>query len=949
MNYKMIFTFMLSLIIILSIAHAQKEIERHVHNIPVDQKHVRSLVIDANKIKTILYNTGSISNPGVQGNVLDFVWNGLGYAYEIGFLAGAKVPSALLASDSIRFIVDGFGSSSRSTADGDFAPDGITKWGWLPSARHQNPAATGIANNQDPASWPSSWSSWNGKYGSAIADMELLYEMNDSTDAEFPYYPFPLDTMRRGLGLSVTARYYQFAHPNLEDVLFSFFEVQNVSSKPLTKMVAGIMGDPHIGGPNNFADDAQNFNAQYQMIYSWDPDNLSDIPILPPGYFGITMVATPAHKGVTSYGALPFGGTFRPKNDSLVYDRLSEGSKHNELFYATDPNNLGDYILMLGSGFYSLAPGQKEEIGIAYLLAQDLAGLIDRAVVVEQENRFRFGAPGNPIALTSPLPGQKVQTNSIEIHWTDASMNNDTTIDLYYSNSPDDRWIPIGKNVPNTGTYQWDLTTLPEGVFYKIHMIKDLNGMISYDSTGGYFTINKPGDTAPQLGLLKPKNIRVIANTIPVQWLAGDADEDPVTIKIRYSDNNGFTYTLLDEVPNSGMYMFNTKLVPNTPFGKLQLEAVANGKSAVVESQSFRIGNFFTAVTDTASLKHRSGTGTGDIFPGIVDSAAVTGHSYRVTFDSLSGSLRYSLKDITTGEMKLQNELMTVNNGTGTLVDGMRIWFHNHTTRPDSGRSAFLLPPINVTRTVLPNFSSFQRKPLPVDLVFQFGSMDTNSSGNYAAPLDSFLSTSGSVFVKTPFTIVNMTDTTRLNVRIVEKASNIYTKRKTGRWDFLEDILLFNPALTNTLHADVIFSKTNELLPAKFSGGETFYLYTNKSFSKSDVFEFTADIQYGKPTSVTPDGTLPTEFVLEQNYPNPFNPETIIRFTLARRGRTSLTIYDAIGREIKRLMDEEMTEGMYSVEWDGKNQFGQPAASGVYFYRLQSGSFASTKKMVLMR
>src|SRR5450759_2829585 len=53
---------------------------------------IKSLVIQGNKIKTIIYNTGSISNPLVGGNVLDLVWNGLGYGYEFGPLVAAKVP-----------------------------------------------------------------------------------------------------------------------------------------------------------------------------------------------------------------------------------------------------------------------------------------------------------------------------------------------------------------------------------------------------------------------------------------------------------------------------------------------------------------------------------------------------------------------------------------------------------------------------------------------------------------------------------------------------------------------------------------------------------------------------------------------------------------------------------------------------------------------------------------
>ncbi|HAP34415.1 MAG TPA: Coagulation factor protein, partial [Bacteroidetes bacterium] len=87
----------------------------------------------------------------------------------------------------------------------------------------------------------------------------------------------------------------------------------------------------------------------------------------------------------------------------------------------------------------------------------------------------------------------------------------------------------------------------------------------------------------------------------------------------------------------------------------------------------------------------------------------------------------------------------------------------------------------------------------------------------------------------------------------------------------------------------------------------------------------------------------------EQNFPNPFNPETNIQFSIAQKGITRLKIFDAIGREVQTLIDEELGEGVYLKVWNGKNGSDQTVASGVYFYRLLPGSFTQTKKMILMR
>jgi len=90
-------------------------------------------------------------------------------------------------------------------------------------------------------------------------------------------------------------------------------------------------------------------------------------------------------------------------------------------------------------------------------------------------------------------------------------------------------------------------------------------------------------------------------------------------------------------------------------------------------------------------------------------------------------------------------------------------------------------------------------------------------------------------------------------------------------------------------------------------------------------------------------------FGLEQNTPNPFNPTTTIRYSLAKRTRVSLAIYDVAGRRVRRLVDGEQAASIYVAEWDGTNDRGQRVASGVYFYRLVAGSFRDTKKMVLLK
>jgi hypothetical protein len=94
---------------------------------------------------------------------------------------------------------------------------------------------------------------------------------------------------------------------------------------------------------------------------------------------------------------------------------------------------------------------------------------------------------------------------------------------------------------------------------------------------------------------------------------------------------------------------------------------------------------------------------------------------------------------------------------------------------------------------------------------------------------------------------------------------------------------------------------------------------------------------------------MPTGFILLQNYPNPFNPVTTISFTLPSAGQARLEVYDILGRHVKTLADQKFEAGEHSVVWDGTDQTGNDASSGVYFYRLLTDGRQATQKMLLLR
>ena len=94
--------------------------------------------------------------------------------------------------------------------------------------------------------------------------------------------------------------------------------------------------------------------------------------------------------------------------------------------------------------------------------------------------------------------------------------------------------------------------------------------------------------------------------------------------------------------------------------------------------------------------------------------------------------------------------------------------------------------------------------------------------------------------------------------------------------------------------------------------------------------------------------------MLLPNYPNPFNPETWIPYQLAAPTEVTLTIYTVDGQRVRQLVIGHQPAGIYrskhrAAYWDGKNEHGEPVASGIYFYTLTAGEFSATQKMLIRK
>jgi len=118
---------------------------------------------------------------------------------------------------------------------------------------------------------------------------------------------------------------------------------------------------------------------------------------------------------------------------------------------------------------------------------------------------------------------------------------------------------------------------------------------------------------------------------------------------------------------------------------------------------------------------------------------------------------------------------------------------------------------------------------------------------------------------------------------------------------------------------------------------------TGAGLSDSTVWNFTI-------TGIADVPQLPTDFYLGQNYPNPFNPTTQISYSLPKEATVTFEIYNMLGVKIRTLMaGVSKSAGQYTITWDGKDNSGVSMPSGIYLYRIEAGSFVSSKKMTLLK
>ena len=123
---------------------------------------------------------------------------------------------------------------------------------------------------------------------------------------------------------------------------------------------------------------------------------------------------------------------------------------------------------------------------------------------------------------------------------------------------------------------------------------------------------------------------------------------------------------------------------------------------------------------------------------------------------------------------------------------------------------------------------------------------------------------------------------------------------------------------------------------------------TSLAASIGTIF-FVDDLSLTGTATGVEDNSRVLSYKIEQNYPNPFNPSTTIRYSIPEADNVTINIFDITGKLITTLMNQTQNAGTYEVTWDGKNNKGVPAVSGIYLYKIKAGNFTKISKMILLK
>jgi len=286
-------------------------------NLHGEFKEHRDGVHSGNMVRTSFYNDGFVGRVTQDPDDIGGEWpinSGHTYVGDACVLVGAEVVDR--DGNLVHIVSTPIGphlNEPGGARHGQLSPEGDW-YTFLPLPGFASPDTNKVAMSHWRWSWPSFWpdkmddkidtgwpGSWDGYFGKNKfnADQESYFVMDDYNNREYAFYPDTTDTLRRGLGMRVTARGFQWSNALVEDDIFWLYDITNVGTTTYDKMLFGMMIGNMMGNTmsisGDYNDDCGAYDLEEDLAYSWDNDDIGAGNWTPVGYLGYAFLESPGN------------------------------------------------------------------------------------------------------------------------------------------------------------------------------------------------------------------------------------------------------------------------------------------------------------------------------------------------------------------------------------------------------------------------------------------------------------------------------------------------------------------------------------------------------------------------------------------------------------------------------------------------------------------------------
>lgn len=605
------------------------------------------------------------------------------------------------------------------------------------------------------------------------------------------------------------------------------------------------------------------------------------------------------------------------KQMQLVYHTASVGGNNNT-------NNVATFTILNSKGIYNALP--------SFLLNTNA-----------QHNWYYADLH---MSITLPLHWKKMQSTSNSLDLTFASNFSDTVISgttvipwsrrqsadsittlLFYSRNGGKNWTKFFSTTKNDSSFQWNTVLLPDGTRYMLKIISAGDTLYGSAITGK-FSINNPGNGAPDIEFVHLQERDTISGLYNLQWSAADADGDPLSINIDISYDAGISWkSIAAGVANSGNYFIPSSTMPNGNSVLFRISCTDGTLSTTEISPKLIVYNKRLQLVN-AYFEHLSGHSDAIFKAVAVNAESVKSANYTILFKETDGIKSYSVFNAVNNAV-VTNATELDGTTEGPLFNGFRLLIQDFPTpmvNPDSTRwisgNSTLEGEIRLI-DIITEAGTIHAHPFPSDYEIRF----------HSTIVDTTLSLFGATEQTVTFLVWNTTLQKKTKFLFVDFDGNGSLSRNDELY-FVEYDSVHAPILT--WHVQFVGTES-AILPVS---GNILKIKIMKPLTSADRYQFI----YYPPLSANVQNSTPQSFALLQNFPNPFNPITSITFSIPKQDAVSLTVYDILGRMSKMVLNQIMAPGVYTIQWDGTH-----FSSGMYFYRLRSGDAVQTKRMLLLK